>query len=138
MLSDWKVSQIERMLRVDRLSQRETARRCGVSRGAVRSVAMGQRRRRTSLEEDDLSPNGPPQRCPECGSQVFMPCLRCQLRNMIRENRLPRYSLDSLTSLHEVEEMTPSEKANEMTRIAEIAKMRAARKRRLTAAICEY
>lgn len=89
MLSDWKVTQIERMLHEEKLSQRETARRSGVSRGTVRCIAAGRHRRRAPSEEGFANPNSSPQRCPECGGRVHMPCLGCQLRRMIRERRLP-------------------------------------------------
>ena len=88
MLSGWKIVQIERMLREDGLSQRETARRCGVSRGTVRSVALGQRCRRPPKPDGFQDPDREPQRCPECGGRVRMPCLGCEVLRMLREGKI--------------------------------------------------
>ncbi|MDD3470037.1 MAG: winged helix-turn-helix transcriptional regulator [Thermoguttaceae bacterium] len=90
MLSDWKVGQVEVLLRKGLVSQREIARRCGVSRGTVRTISLGMRRQRPPSNEGFVPPEENPQRCPGCGGLVKMPCLYCQLRQMSREHMRAR------------------------------------------------
>ena len=79
------VEEVRRMLREGRLSQREIAKRLGVSRGTVNAIALGRRRDGSALcrgqEEDDFTPpTGLPKRCPGCGGLAQMPCLACYIR----------------------------------------------------------
>ena len=85
MLPDWKIGQIETLLQKG-VSQREIARRCDVSRGTVRTISQGTRRRHAPSHEGFVPPAGSPQRCPDCGGLVHMPCLYCKLRRISREH----------------------------------------------------
>ncbi len=82
MLPPAVVDEIRRLLAEGRLSQRQIARRIGVSRGTVAAIASG--RRRIPAGEASGPPGGyargKPVRCPGCGARVHMPCLACWLR----------------------------------------------------------
>lgn len=107
MIAGHIVEEVRQYLREGSISRREIARRLGISRGTVQSIALGRRRRRPAerrRESDDVShppPNTgkasatqqtcatgsacgakPARRCPGCGSMVFMPCLACRVRGM--------------------------------------------------------
>lgn len=79
------VEEVRRLLAQGRLSQRQIAKRTGVSRGTVAAIASG--RRHTSGSRTPLPPEAPPGgyprgkpvRCPGCGALVQMPCLACWL-----------------------------------------------------------
>ena len=77
-----------RKLLVEGLSQRAIARRTGLSRGTVGSIANG--KRRPALRTGDGSfeyTAGDPEtvaRCGECGARVVMPCLACFCRAVRR------------------------------------------------------
>ena len=90
MISFAVVDEIERLLQEGGLSQRMIARRVGVSRGTVNTIARGQRpdyrARRRQRADDFVAPSGPVCRCPTCGARVQMPCLACRVR-AIRESR---------------------------------------------------
>lgn len=76
------VAEVERLLAEGRLSQRQIARRTGISRGSVSAIASG--RRRTRVDRTGRPPGGyargKPVRCPGCGALVQMPCLACWLQ----------------------------------------------------------
>ena len=78
------IDEIRRLLREDRLSQREIARQIGVSRGTVSAIARGRRPngrdRRPTVDDGFVTPTGLPERCPGCGGRVQMPCLLCYIR----------------------------------------------------------
>ena len=85
MIATALVEEVRRMLREGRASQREIAKRLGVSRGTVNAIALGRRRddsaRRHGHEEGDFTPpTGLPRRCPGCGGLAQMPCLACYIR----------------------------------------------------------
>lgn len=86
------VGEIKRLLEEGQLSQREIARRLGVSRGTVNGIALGRRadpsQRPRNPEIEFLTPDGPLTRCPGCGGLVLMPCLACRLRAMKETQRL--------------------------------------------------
>lgn len=88
MLDAAVVLEIRRFLAAGELSQREIARRFGVSRGTVYLVACGKRGLRTHR-----GPRTPPRggtmptlavRCPGCGGMVFAPCMLCRVRERRR------------------------------------------------------
>jgi len=91
MIATETIREIQRLLERGELSQRKIARRLGVSRGTVNSVANGthaQRnaRRARRFERFD-PPQGPPRRCTSCGRLVQMPCLACWLQRLVaRQN----------------------------------------------------
>lgn len=74
-----KVLEIKRLLDSGEFSRRAVAKKVGVSRGTVNAIASGDRgvygREQTSADEPDE-----PQRCPECGDLVQLPCVACQAR----------------------------------------------------------
>ncbi|MEE8451500.1 MAG: winged helix-turn-helix transcriptional regulator [Thermoguttaceae bacterium] len=78
------VSEIRDLLGKGEISQREIARRLGISRGTVNAIALGRRADRSAGRRHDPSefipPAGVPVRCPTCGGKVQMPCLACQVR----------------------------------------------------------
>jgi hypothetical protein len=85
MLALEKVRQIEQLLADGELSQRQIARRAGVSRGSVATIALGRRPdyealRREKAEREIPAPSGPPRRCPTCRALVRMPCVACRVR----------------------------------------------------------
>jgi len=82
------VDEIRRLLAKRELSQREIARRLGVSRGTVNAIALGRRADRSKPPRTDgfTPPSGLPTRCPICHCKVQMPCLACQVRRMKRRN----------------------------------------------------
>jgi hypothetical protein len=92
MLAVTVVEEVQRLLNQG-LSQREVARKVGVSRGTVHAIASGKRlpldpRRPHSADEPMEFPDGPTQRCPQCGSRVKMPCLACRVRALQERQRL--------------------------------------------------
>jgi hypothetical protein len=90
------VDEARRMLRETRLSQREIAKRLGLSRGSVNAIASGKRRdrgHRPRQEEDAfIPPTGLPRRCPGCGGLAQMPCLACYIRAKNEAKRTARPS----------------------------------------------
>jgi transcriptional regulator with XRE-family HTH domain len=93
MLTPELVQQIRQLLE-GKLSQRKIARLTGASRGTVAAIASGKRPdhegRRQACEGEPSPSDGPPQRCPQCGGWVFMPCHRCRIERLIRESRVAR------------------------------------------------
>ena len=91
------VVEARRMLREGRLSQREIAKRLGVSRGTVGAIAGGRRRdcvrRAEQGEADFIPPTGLPRRCPGCGGLAQMPCLACYIRAKNEARRAARPNL---------------------------------------------
>jgi len=85
MLPDETIAEIRRLLAEGNLSHRKIARRMGVSRGTVHTVAVG-RPRRIAPPRDERQPvdrhSGPPKRCPECGGLVYLPCQLCKARRI--------------------------------------------------------
>lgn len=81
MIKDSVIKSIEQLLRHEGLSQRQIAKLLGVSRGTVQAVAHGRRIIMTKFppQHSFIPPKGPPNRCPNCGAYVLMPCLACQL-----------------------------------------------------------
>jgi Helix-turn-helix domain len=78
------IEKIERLLQEGELSQRKIAELVGVSRGTVAAVATGRRgingREPGESCRDPRVHLAPPERCPECGFLVYMPCLVCRTR----------------------------------------------------------
>lgn len=91
MIAPYLVDEVKRLLNEGSLSQREIARKTGVSRGTVNAIALGKRpepRRLRTAADEFLAPAGPPRRCPGCGGLVRMPCLLCRVRQMKESGRL--------------------------------------------------
>jgi len=90
------VLEIDRLLREGTLSQRQIAEQLGVSRGSVAAIASGCRalfgrlpsRKSVSTMRRYRSL---PERCPECGHRVYVPCLICLARSYqaMRKLRAP-------------------------------------------------
>jgi hypothetical protein len=85
------VEEIGRLLKEGELSQRAIAAQLGVSRGTVGAIASGRRAlygRDPEMEDTDPHvPTSAPERCPECGYLVFMPCLVCRTREYQRSQK---------------------------------------------------
>lgn len=93
MLSLALIEEISFQLEADRLSQREIARRLGVSRATVAALAHGRRgiHGRSAEPEplpEDIERPDPPARCPHCGYLVHLPCLICQTREYRHAQRI--------------------------------------------------
>ena len=73
------------LVKQEKMSQRQIAKRLGVSRGTVQAVAHGRRSEHISSAMKAVAtwivPSGKPKRCHKCGSWVKIPCLACQLAN---------------------------------------------------------
>ncbi len=87
MIAPLKIQEIERLLAEGSLSQRKIARKAGVSRATVSSIANGARpdyeaRREAKRQQllDELP--GPLIRCDECGGRVYAPCRLCRVRRI--------------------------------------------------------
>jgi len=99
MLAPELVEMIRQLLAEDVLSQREMARRLGVSRTTIYRVATNQhaprggKRRRTQGElfdpDDRHTPRviGKGDRCPTCGARVRLPCRACRVRTWLNQQR---------------------------------------------------
>jgi transcriptional regulator with XRE-family HTH domain len=98
MIAQQIAEQIEQMLAAGAMSQREIAAVAGVSRGTVRGIATGKRRRPKAAEPLDnylLAPDGPPERCPDCGGMVYLPCRLCETRKAIAHSPELRASMEA-------------------------------------------
>ena len=77
------IRKILHLVKQGKMSQRQIAKRLGVSRGTVQAVAQGRRSEHIPAAIASavtwIVPSGKPKRCPDCGSCVKMPCLACQL-----------------------------------------------------------
>jgi len=77
------IRKILHLVKQGKMSQRQIAKRLGVSRGTVQAVAHGKRLEHIPVAMNAAAtwvvPSGKPKRCPDCGSWVKMPCLACQL-----------------------------------------------------------
>jgi hypothetical protein len=101
MIAGHVVEEVRHYLREGSISRREIARRLGISRGTVQSIALGRRRRGPAERRGGNGDCSPPScatdlaaqpscatgsanaaRCPGCGSMVFMPCLACRVRGI--------------------------------------------------------
>jgi transcriptional regulator with XRE-family HTH domain len=79
MIAPQVVRWVQSLLADGRLSQREIARRAGLSRGSVANIARGRIARRRPVPER-LDRPARPVRCPECGARVYPPCRACRVR----------------------------------------------------------
>jgi len=90
MLALGLVNEIKRLIETKGLSQRQIAKRLGISRGTVSDVAKGRRRTHTKNADADrsvFSNESELTRCPSCGGKVYMPCLLCQIRSLKQQQR---------------------------------------------------
>ena len=91
MIAECKVQEIERLLCEHRFSQRQIARRTGVSRATIAAIADGTRpdyearRRLHQLRRAEEESTGPVERCPGCGGMTQMPCRLCRMRRLRAE-----------------------------------------------------
>jgi hypothetical protein len=79
--------EIRRLLAEGKLSHRAIARKFGVSRGTVTTLAAAPQpdyewlRRRREAEQAPIV-FGPVSRCPMCGAKVHMPCRECAIQRL--------------------------------------------------------
>ena len=98
------IEEVRRLLDEGELSQRKIARKLGVSRGIVNSIANGSRGiYGREPDEEDLLLGGvqlTPERCPSCGAMVYKPCVLCSARafharqKLLGQSQLPRQTSD--------------------------------------------
>ena len=76
-----------RLLTRTNYSNRRVARETGLSRGTVNKLASGERPPVGKEDNYHAEPivQEPPERCPECGYLVTMPCVACRTREYQRE-----------------------------------------------------
>lgn len=83
MIDNAIIRKIQILVKQGRMSQRQIAKHTGVSRGTVQAVANGQRTEYSHSTSKSavtwVVPSGQPERCPQCGGRVRMPCLACQI-----------------------------------------------------------
>jgi len=86
MIKNDTIRKILLLVKQGKMSQRQIAKRLGVSRGTVQAVAYGRRSEHVPAAMKTVAtwvvPSGKPRRCYKCGSWVKMPCLACQLVNL--------------------------------------------------------
>jgi hypothetical protein len=91
MIAPHLVEQVRQLLVEGKTSHRKIARITGVSRGTIGAIASGRRcirpRPTWPWEDEPLVPDTPPERCPDCGGMVYMPCRACRARKAI--SKLP-------------------------------------------------
>ena len=90
MLSAAVIREVRRLLDEDELTQRAIAARLNVSRGLVGAVAHG-RRGMDGPQSRWAMPrpaHAYPERCPNCGGLVFMPCRLCTTRAFTQRQQL--------------------------------------------------
>jgi hypothetical protein len=90
MISTSLAQEIDRLLTASELSRRQIALRVGVGRSTVDAIAN----RRRGLKGKDQTTHRPlhmptslPERCPQCGYRVYLPCLICAARIWQEESR---------------------------------------------------
>jgi hypothetical protein len=98
MLAQYKIDRVRELLGRKWFSLRKIALRTGVSRTKVSEIAAGEFPDRPppepEPEPDDFDiPLAPPERCPECGGIVYLPCQVCHVRKLLATH-LPQYQLD--------------------------------------------
>jgi len=90
MIAEEKIREAELMLVRGKMSQREVAKRTGLSRGLISLIARGKRTIQVKTVDPDLLPESEhnlPVRCLGCGAMVCMPCLLCHLKKLAARNR---------------------------------------------------
>jgi len=89
MIDNTVIKKIQTLVQQGQMSQRKIAKLLGVSRGTVQAVAHGKRTlHRNPSANHWIAPSGQPQRCPKCGSCVRMPCLACQLYDILNKQEI--------------------------------------------------
>jgi hypothetical protein len=69
--------QVQQLLAEGKLSHRKIERITGVSRGTIGAIASGKKGIGPRSEDDTAVSDVPPERCPDCGGMVYMPCRSC-------------------------------------------------------------
>jgi len=106
MLSIEQVKEVEYLLKNTDMSMRKIAEIMGLNKYTVRNIAKGKHKlqksgkiirnnNNTQNEEEDDDEQYiviPPDRnrkarCPKCRALVYMPCVACQVRDIMKENR---------------------------------------------------
>jgi hypothetical protein len=86
-----KVLEVQRLIKLGDLSFRKIARMVGIGRGTVGQIASGKRLawpdRVRAADNRAYRHAGPIARCPECGGRVYIPCLLCHVRALKRIDR---------------------------------------------------
>jgi hypothetical protein len=94
MIAPQRVEEVKALLADGRWSYRKIAAMTRVSRGTIGAIASGKRRepqpKPSSWNDEIEGPAGPPQRCPDCGGMVFMPCILCRTQAKVAASPLLR------------------------------------------------
>jgi predicted XRE-type DNA-binding protein len=90
MLENATIRKILHLIEQKTMSQRQIAKRLGVSRGTVQAVAHGKRTEHTPAVKVAtwVAPTGKPKRCRICGSYAKTPCLACQLYKLPQDSEM--------------------------------------------------
>lgn len=89
MLLPEKVQKVQELLVLGGLSQRQIAKRTGISRATIGEIAKGRRLPIQRTPAHNVKPplfSGPTTRCKTCGAKVRMPCFTCGLRGVIADD----------------------------------------------------
>ena len=93
MIAACKIDEVQRLLTEGRFSQRQIAKRTGVSRATIATIAAGERpdyeaqRQLRQLQRAEEESLGPVQRCAGCGGLAHMPCRLCRVRKLQTQRR---------------------------------------------------
>ncbi len=95
MLETEKVTEIKRLLSLG-LSQRQIARKVGVSRAVIQRIAAGKRKDIVPKTKEpwEAAATGKIGRCPVCGANVKLPCLYCIVRKLAKPDIETKTMLD--------------------------------------------
>ncbi len=89
MLPIERIDEVMQLLAAGGLSQRQIAKRTGVSRVVIHRLATGKRKPRPEPENTDWGadrPTRPFERCSICGGLVQFPCLACIVKRLVGKN----------------------------------------------------
>jgi hypothetical protein len=94
MIAPHLIEQVQQLLIEGKFSHRKIERITGVSRGTIGAIAAGKRciRPRSAgfWEDEPVVPDVPPQRCPDCGGMVYMPCRLCRTQKAMAASAMLR------------------------------------------------
>src|SRR5215211_2460466 len=91
MIAAGKVQEVQQLLSEGLYSQRQIAKRTGVSRATIAAIADGSRpdyeaqRLLRNLRTAEEESQGPVERCKGCGGLTQMPCRLCRVRKFKAE-----------------------------------------------------
>ncbi|MDO4587366.1 MAG: helix-turn-helix transcriptional regulator [Planctomycetia bacterium] len=89
MLKNEIIERVNEMVQTGRYSLREIARSLGISHTMVSLIERGKRK---TYKNKDLiiEPKGDLKRCPVCGQKTQLPCVYCQIVNILKNKKFTR------------------------------------------------